>query len=242
MRTLLPALTFALVTVTVVPCAEAQDAQTEEARQEFEAGVAASREGRWVEARGHFERAAELAPRPTVLANLGSAQQQTGQLVEARDSYRRFLAVSTDPEASERIRAELASLEPRIGRLTIRLDGDRPGDVVLLDGRPVDPGTLEVNPGARELRVERDGHAVAQETVEVASGGHAEVTLTAIDLTPALPDEPEGEGGDDTPVIVGVAAAVAVAVGVGLTLGLYFGLQPPDPTVGTIRPGQVRFR
>ncbi|MEZ4338909.1 MAG: tetratricopeptide repeat protein [Sandaracinaceae bacterium] len=240
MRTLLPALTFALVTVTVVPCAEAQDAQTEEARQEFEAGVAASREGRWVEARGHFERAAELAPRPTVLANLGSAQQQTGQLVEARDSYRRFLAVSTDPKPPERIRAESRRSSRGSGASRSWLDGDRPGDVVLLDGRPVDPGHARGQPWcARACRARRTCRRAGRPSRSPRGprrGHHRD------HLTPALPDEPEGEGGDDTPVIVGVAAAVAVAVGVGLTLGLYFGLQPPDPTVGTIRPGQVRFR
>ena len=66
-------------------------AQEDEAREEFRAGIAAVRDDNWEVARGHFERAYELSPRASVLANLAAAQRQTGLLVEAKASYEEWL-------------------------------------------------------------------------------------------------------------------------------------------------------
>src|SRR4051794_12238516 len=66
------------------------------ARRMYEEGVDAVNKGRWSVAHDRFKASYDLAPRVLTLFNLAGAQAQTGRLVEAAESYRRFLRETTD--------------------------------------------------------------------------------------------------------------------------------------------------
>ncbi len=235
-------------------------AQSDEAREAFRQGVRAFRQDDFERARELFERAYELSERPSILVNLGSAQRQTGQLLQARESYRRFLELSDDERLKGRVRAELEEVEALIPQLRIRVENLAPSDVVTVDGQVlVDLNApFETNPGWREVRVTRGGRVVASVRVNVEPEGREEVSLTVPELTdprevaqqaqraPREPDRaalhPEDENeGSPVGLIVGVsvgvvAAAVAVVLAILLTGG------NEDPYQGNVPPGSVPIR
>lgn len=175
MKLLLP-LALALSFLTQPIVAAAQD---DEAREEFRAGIAAVRSDDWEVARGHFERAYELAPRASVLANLAAAQRQTGQLVEAKASYEEWLRDPPRGPLRRQVRAELEELRPLVPSLNVLVRGAQPGDSLFIDGREADVNEdVDVNPGWREVEVQRRGRTVASLRVNIDEGDHEEVQLT----------------------------------------------------------------
>src|SRR5688572_30694972 len=93
----LPGASLALVLLLgASPPARSQDRATpaaalEEARRQFEEGVALAERGNFRGAMAKFERSYELRPAVGVLYNLGRAQHRLGLYVEAIDSLRRYL-------------------------------------------------------------------------------------------------------------------------------------------------------
>jgi len=81
----------------------------------FEQSVAAYRSGRFADASTLLREAYALEPAPVLLYNLAPALAAEGQVVDARDAYRRFLA--QEPEADQR-----ASCERRIEVLTAQIE------------------------------------------------------------------------------------------------------------------------
>lgn len=238
------------------PEPEPPDALRAAARQHYTDGVAHSSAQRWEEAREAFQRAYDVAPFAPVVYNLATAQAQTGHLVEAAESYRRFLRrCSSRDDASLRADAEelLSGVEPRIGQLSIQIENFAPAsdalaidDVELADA--IVGSEIPFNPGAHELTVTRGGETIASERFTVPVGGrHA--------LAVALPEggvaviEPVtgGGGGDDTGVIVGVtvgllaAAAVAVTIVLVVVLGGGASQEPVEGDLGPAHLPLVRF-
>jgi len=78
------------------------------ARKLYDEGVDAVNKGRWSTAYDRFKTSYELAPRPLTLFNLAGAQSQTGRLVEASESYRRFLRDTADGRFND-LRADATS-------------------------------------------------------------------------------------------------------------------------------------
>jgi hypothetical protein len=206
---------------------EAQgDADVAAARAAFREGIEAASAERWPEARDRFRRAYELSPRPRILVNLGSAYRQTGELLEAREAYQRFLVDAEDRDLRRTVEAELAEVINLIPQLTIRVENLQDGDRVLLDGEEVDRlgSAFETNPGMRSVEVQRTGRTVAQVRVNVEPQGTEEVQLRAPDpLDPREvaigagtgSEEEEETGGGNTGLVVGlVVAAVAVVAAV----------------------------
>lgn len=235
----------------------------EQARQLFERGLASLAAERWEEARGLFEQAWELAPRPSILVNLGTAQRQSGQLVEARDSYRTFLERYPTHELAARTRDSLAEVEALIPHVTIQVEGLRDGDEVFLDETPVPAlGTrFEANPGLRQVSLWRGGRMVQSVRVRVELEGDEEVFLHASELDPsqvaasatatetgtdpATPTTSTSEShGDDTGLIVGLVIGAIVVVGAAVTVGVVLGTQdsPRPPLDPTIRAGVITFQ
>ncbi|MBX3271691.1 MAG: hypothetical protein KF729_15600 [Sandaracinaceae bacterium] len=233
----------------------AQDASASEtaaARRLFEEGVAALEAEAWEVARERLSRSYELVPRASTLMNLATAQAELGLLVEAIESYRRFLSEMTPREARHRRQVEqaIAELEPRVAHVDLTIPRLEPGDVVRLDGRALPSAALEValpmSPGAHRLLVERDGAQIGAVDLVLVEGERrgVEVALrapapqTALEATPA----PVASGGDDTALFVGlgVGAAVALAAIVAVVLAVVLGA-PPDPYVGNLGPGRVTF-
>jgi tetratricopeptide (TPR) repeat protein len=233
------------------------------AREQFQDGVAAARDGDWNRALEAFQRSYELLPRPLTLLNLAGAYTQMGRLVEAAEAYRMFLhEEDVTPRQQRDAEEQLAALEPRIPHVRLRILGIETGDVVLLDEYQLSSAALDeaypVDPGEHSATVERSGHSPRVVPFTASEGVQQDVL---IDVRPeswpalAVGDEGGGdEGGEDGGVPIApagpsiveepafwivlgsilVAGGVAVGLGVGLST-------PPEPFVGNTYPFRVEL-
>lgn len=226
-------------------------ATLERARQLFEQGLASLARERWDEARILFEEAWQLSPRPSILVNLGTAQRQSGLLVEARDSYRLFLERFPTHELAEQTRASLANVEELMPELTIHVEGRQEGDEVFLDEQPAPAldRAFATNPGLRSVSLWRGGRALQTVRVRVELEGEEEVFLRAIDThadTVVVGEQPAvtPPHGDDTPLIVGLVIGGVLIVAGGVTTGVLVGMESGgarQPTLPTIASGVITF-
>ncbi|MCC7536955.1 MAG: tetratricopeptide repeat protein, partial [Deltaproteobacteria bacterium] len=89
----------------------------EEARARFEAGRAHYDAGRFREALTEFRAAYELSPRPLLLYNIYLASLDLGEIHDAADALRRYLATDeVDPNERTQLQARLRALDERIAR------------------------------------------------------------------------------------------------------------------------------
>lgn len=234
-------------TAAAQPRAQATD--TERARELFERGLAELQREAWDEARELFEEAWSLAPRPSILVNLGTAQRQSGHLVEAQQSYRTFLERFPTHELAAQVRSSLAEVESLMPQLTIQVEGSEPGDEVFLDDERVE--TLGVpfatDPGLRAVSLRRGDRTLQTVRVRVELQGREEVFLSAVDLGVAG-GGPEGPGaaaggGDDTALIVGLVVGAVALVGGAVALGVVLGTQdgPRESVLPTVASGVITF-
>jgi hypothetical protein len=164
---------------SLAPAARAQAEQRDlsDARQMFLEGVAHARSAQWELALVAFEAAYAIAPRPAVLFNLAAAQMRTGKLLASNANFRRFVN-SDDPTITrvQRHAAELqrASVEGRIPRLRIEIDGLKDGDRILLDHGRIYPDELGhelwIDPGVHRVRVDRPRGDQELRTIAVSEG------------------------------------------------------------------------
>jgi hypothetical protein len=158
--------------------------ETALARQEFDAGLRAARGTQWEEARQRFARSYELAPRPVTLLNLAGAQAQSGQVVAATESYRRFLATANDRDKAryrEEVERALAAADARIGRAEFQITGLAESDAVQLDGTELARASLALalplDPGSHVVAVTRAGTEVGRSSFTITEGGSTPVAL-----------------------------------------------------------------
>jgi hypothetical protein len=249
-----------LVASAQTPASEPTEEDRAAARKAFTAGVAAARKGQWEEARVAFEEAYARVPQPSVLLNLAGAQRQTGQLVEAAESYRALLAAATDgPAAKHRNAAAraLAEVEKQMPQVTVHARGLAATDEMRIGGRSASaydlPGPFPVNPGEQAVEILRDGRAVARTAFSVQAGDSTTVEIEAPPVVPS-PEEAaraemdrhsgqRGEPSDRTPIVrspwfwTGVGAAVVAVVATALVLSLRS--SGPEPYEGNFPPGTV---
>lgn len=249
---------LALVFAFVASPAAAQAARIEQARELFEAGVAAADTGAWETAEGLFRRARALHASPALSFNHAAALAQLGRVLEASELLR---AVVADPSAPRTVRTDsralLASIEPRIGRLAVVVRGAA-GSSIAVDGvelarsalgvpQPIDPGEHVVTSSrlgidvARVVVVVRDGEVVWA-SIEVPAAVVArdpDEPSLAVSVPPAAlaPSEPEHEDlAENGWVWLGVglgvlAVAAAIAVPIGVATSSSGG---PAPTCGSL--------
>jgi hypothetical protein len=185
---------IALATISSgTPRVTAQPAEdVDRARDLFREGSSFAEAGKWDLARERFERSLELHRAALTLYNLGIAQQETGHVVDAVESFRAFLAQPVEP-ATQRyvdpVRATLAQLEARVAlvQIDVRPAGTR-GVVLRIDGRDMPPadGPRRLDPGRHEIVAVAPGYCEAHETAQVADGAHETVALT---LSTGMPAE-----------------------------------------------------
>jgi len=242
--------------------------ETALARQEFDAGMRAARETQWEEARQHFARSYALAPRPVTLLNLAGAQAQTGQLVAASESYRRFMATASERDA-ERFRAQaeqaLAATDARIGHAQLRFDGLGDDDEVRLDDAPLSRASLSmqmpVDPGDHVITVRRRNTEVGRTAFNVTEGGTSTVRVVVPRGVPSPADaaRADADAADDETIQLDgdrtdavdesgsifaspwfwiITGAVVVAA---LTVGIIVATSgsAEDPFQGTLMPGSI---
>lgn len=193
MRTL--AVTFAVL--VLAPQAQAQSEEDlARARERFSECVASMDAERNADAVDCFREVMAIRATPQVKYNLALALERMGHLAEASALLDEALGDgSLDRRSRRGARRLLRTIEPRLGYVTIRVDGDD-GASVLLDGDDIGLDRLgtpiAVDPGTHQVRLRG---ASAGEQVRVAAGETSEVTLTreaSTDLP--RPTLPEGYG------------------------------------------------
>ncbi|MBI2894836.1 MAG: hypothetical protein HYY06_14875 [Deltaproteobacteria bacterium] len=230
-------MTSVLPALPVVAGAQPSEEDTAAARVLFEEGRRLASEESWSEAADRFRRALSLRASPAIRYNLAVALEHIGKLVEASEQLR--LAAREAPERDPARRpAEqlLASIGPRIGRLTVYVEADLAGAEVLLDGRPLAAALFgvatPVDPGVHVVTVRR-GAAERSREVEISEGGEARLTAPELPASPAAGtsrpgfvagpasdrrDEPApvGQGGVSWPLVLAGAGLVGGGVAVDL--------------------------
>lgn len=209
----------------------------DEARVEFEAGLAALRDERYADALQSFERSYRARRVASVALNLGITLRALGRLVEARVRFQEFLelASAAQHERYDReVTGYLADLSRRIVRVRVALVPETARFTV--DGRRamqgVD-GSYTVDPGERRFGAEAEGYEPASETRSVSSGtGDLELALTLRRRAVAPPPAPTGLS---TGALVGIVAG-SVAGAALVTVGIYLiatAAQGPQGPAGT---------
>jgi hypothetical protein len=225
-------------------------------------GLKAAQDKNWEVARERFEQSYALDPRPLTLFNLAVAQEHTGKLLAARESYAAFLeqAPPGEHETFRKIaRDAIPTLDKAIPTLRVRVTGLAASDVVEVDGHDATiDAPIALDPGSHTVAVRRGREALAQKTVALTRGRRDEVELTVpvVPVVPAVPprveprpeparlsfEQPTPAPGPREPSSLlrsrwfwGITAAV-VLVGAGAS---YYYLTAPtaDPTRGTLGPG-----
>ncbi len=111
-----PSLRWLLALCVLMPGIALADARLE-ARRHFRTGMELIDEGDFERGIGHLKRAYAIKPHPNVLYNIGRAYQDAGQLLEALDYYKRYLAAKPPDAATvqttvERLEASLPKPPP----------------------------------------------------------------------------------------------------------------------------------
>lgn len=242
-------------------------ARLDDARRLFEEGLAHVEASEWMLAEQSFRRVLAIRSSPVVAYNLASALAQLGRLLESAELLRVVVRdASVDAATRDPAQQLLAAIEPRIGSLTVRVQGDTQGVTLHLDDRMLGQGELvqaiSVDPGPHHVFAERDGKRVASEEVNVGGDAplKAEVTFDLREKTPPAPkpdlrvsklpheDQPRAQRDDDdvwsSPWLwTGAGVGVLIAAGVVVAV-LVAGAEDSfaEPVGGNTEPPVVRGR
>ena len=216
------------------------------ARELFQQGVAASQGNRWDEAQDAFSRVYALTHRAEVLLNLATAQAQTGAMLNAIESYRRFLQTASaalQTQHGDEARAALADVEASIPRLRIEAPITS-SELVMLDGVSLSPAELGValpmDPGAHRIALARGTEVLDAQSVTLERGESRTVTLSLDEAEPsALPHTTSpsedltmqgtapAHAGPDAGLI-GLGVSVGVIAIAGVVVAILFATQPAE--------------
>jgi len=183
--------------------ARAQEPADEVARRELIAQAEdAAAAGEHARALDLARRANALRPSASLTYFLAREHRALDQRVDALDLARACLRAAqadaalrnrdTILQACEAVRA---SVEPRVGRVVVRVPADAPaGLTVRVGGRAVLPAlwgvAFPVMPGALDLVAAAPGFAPLSRTLDVAEGALAEADIALTPETPAPPPTP----------------------------------------------------
>jgi len=234
-------------------------AQTDEQRAAARAlatdGAKAFNEGRWQEAVDMFTRAESLVHAPPHLLFLARAQERLGRLVRAREAYLKITKetlAATAPQAFRDAQAsaeqELRAIEPRIGSLTISVEGAEGATdlTVMVDGQPMPAALIGVprpiDPGEHELEAVAAGYRGQPAQVKLLDGERKAVTLK-LERDPNAAAAPPGDPATPTtapaaataPVTTEPPASTSAGSGKGMRIGSYvaFGVGAVGLGLGT---------
>ncbi len=204
-RLLASLLTCSLLGVALPLAAQAPAASASEATRDatarsfFEEGVAFAEHSDWEKAEDRFRRAYALRSSPIIGYNLATALQERRKLIEASELLRKLSQEpGLDPELARSVTTLAGEITPRIGRLTVQVEGQQVGDVVALDGATlldVQIGVgLPVDPGTHHVVLARAGKELDARDVELGDGATSDVTLQA--ASPVLPAQVAASAGE----------------------------------------------
>jgi hypothetical protein len=142
-----------------------------------------------------FEESLKLARRAGTLFNLAQCEEHEGRLVTAVQYYKEGIVVLEpgDPRLGPS-KKQLASIEPRLPYLTVKLQGNLPpGGRVTLNGREIEAFDKEfpVNPGRQILKVLAPKHADEVEGFFMAEAARdTKIVKVGARLPDPLPPKP----------------------------------------------------
>lgn len=180
-----------------------------------------------------------LDPSGGTLLNLALCHEKQGQLATAWSDFKEALSVARRDNRADRFdvaQTHLATLEPQVPWLTIRVERQKPEQQVLLDGAPVRAaawGTpIAVDPGPHRLESTAAGYAEWTGPLEMAVAQRKTVVIPELGVdTAAGSTPPRSEDGAKTPAVAeegGRSNALGwVLLGTGvaaLGVGTYFGV------------------
>lgn len=236
-------------------------AQTDEQRAAARAlatdGAKAFNEGRWQEAVDMFTRAESLVHAPPHLLFLARAQERLGRLVRAREAYLKITKETLSAAAPQAFRdaqasaeQELRAIEPRIGSLTISVEGAEGATdlTVMVDGQPM-PGALigvprPLDPGDHKVEAVAAGYRGQPAQLKLLDGERKEVVLKLVRDPNAAVASPPGEtatpatatpAATATPVTTEPPPSTSSGSGKGMRIGSYvaFGVGAVGLGLGT---------
>jgi hypothetical protein len=202
------------VASAAVPRAAAADvADAAEAERLFEEGRERMLEGRFDEACPKLAESQRLDPHVGTLLNLAACHERQGKVASAWVEYQKALTAARADGQAERARLaeqRIATLEPRVPWLRIRVLQRLAPDAVTLDGSVLPPAAwdsaLPVDPGFHVVEARGRGKLAFDERFELGEGSRRTVT---IDL------EPPDDGAASTPpperLVVGPSSAPEAA-------------------------------
>jgi tetratricopeptide (TPR) repeat protein len=199
----------------------AQVAYADDAKDLFQRGAAAYREGQYEKAISLFREAYRQHPYPELVYNTGQAYEKLGDTPRALESFREYLRLS--PDASDRATVEkrIQALEQRLAKKglgEISVSSTPSGADVLVDGQRVGktPWAGKVKPGSHTITLTLAGHDSIQRNVELGDRALAldlglSPTATSTSTSPPASAEraPEASPGVRplTLVVLGVGVA-----------------------------------
>jgi tetratricopeptide (TPR) repeat protein len=225
------------------PTAEVGTQQAQdEARAQFDVGVALFEKEQFDQAAVAFARAYELRPSFKILYNIAQTENELGHYAAALDAYTRYLSEGGEQlEAVRRdeVRADVARLAALVGAIAVEAGAS--DLAVFVDGRKVGttplPGPLHVDLGDHEVRLLRGAGEIYREVIRVAGG---QLVAVKVDISSEAPGSahpspdpspnsgrggggrlgtPAGRGRLWTWVALGAGGAAAIAAAV--TGGIY---------------------
>ncbi len=203
-----------------------------EARRRWDEGLQAASEGNFELAVAAFRQSYSLVPHVETLRNLGLAELEVGDFVQAAQHLSKYLAVKSDlsEENREELESELTNAERMVGRLDLDVT---PSDAVLqIDGVRVEPPLTGrawyVEPGRHRILARMPGAQPIEQEVELGAGQQKPV---AIALIVSRPTEEELAAAKERPaagdqraerwpelkrwVVVGGGALTVLSLGLG---------------------------
>ena len=200
-------------------------AYADEASDNYHAGKKLFMDGKYSEALPLFQSSLKASKSPNARLYVARCLEQLGRLPEAYDQMQKTVRVATARAENDAkyaatrdaSAAELALLEPRVGKLVITVTGMEDGFDVQLDGELLEPSRLgvpvTVTTGTHDIVVTAPDHPAATTQIAVEGGSTVPVSL-ALDSSsdPETPVRPGGQ--DDGLGNVRIAGFVVAGVGV----------------------------
>lgn len=223
---LLPAVPLTPV-MAQAPEAAQPDPAAAKAREEFREGLALMAAEDHAGALAKFKAVAEYKQTAQVVFNIAECEERLGMLVRALGNYRLALGKAQDgsaPQVAELAPKRLAAIEPRIGKLSLRLvePVSNPAARIELDGVEVARTRVDkpllVDPGERVLRVLVGARVERTERVTVAEGEAKSIELRIPE--PIVGDEGARASDASGPSVPGIA--LLVGGGLSLAVGAVF--------------------
>jgi hypothetical protein len=205
------------------PSGAPSDASEQQRAALYRDGVALANAGRWDDAVKKFRQVIAIRSAPPALFTLGQAEEHLGQLATAERTYERALAdarASGTTDVADAAVKAIASLEPRVPRVLIKLTPAASGAAASVDGAAAPLGEpVKVDPGDHAVVVRAPGKLPFESRVHMVEGQSLDLSAALQSEAPApgptlLPPPPHDDRPGRFPVGPAVLAGAGVVAGV----------------------------